>query len=466
MPNSKTPRFTYIDLFAGCGGLSLGLESKGGELLFAIERSPMAAETFMANLISPQISEDEWVSHLQKTSLEQLHSKLLVQDLVKVLGNPAIKSAIKDKIRVQPVDLVVGGPPCQGFSMAGRRNQSDERNLLPHKFLEIVALSNPKFVIMENVLGMNHRFGTQDETDEPVYSQVAKALGKTGGGYKVQKMLLNAKHFGAPQDRPRLFLLGVRLDISRELDFEPSTSIWESQFADLLTENSPFHPVPVVRSKATRTVMDAISDLAGTSKNSSLFLKEMKSSVMWGLHQSRELKNHKPRNHGERAKTKFEIYLMLKKQGLSPLLMRNGLSEAANLRKSHELKKLKRLVYPILDTNGLILAKSAQELKKLLDGHATKKHSQRVLDPSKPCPTVVTSPDDYIHPSLPRVLTVREMARLQGFPDAFEFRGKETTGGLKRRTEVPQYSQVGNAVSPYVGRSLGELIVKLLTYNH
>lgn len=87
-----------------------------------------------------------------------------------------------------------------------------------------------------------------------------------------------------------------------------------------------------------------------------------------------------------------------------------------------------------------------KELVALLIKLSTKKHSQRPLKPDSPSPTIVTIPDDYVHPYLPRTLTVREMATLQSFPQDFEFRSKETTGGTKRKEEVPQYTQVGNAV--------------------
>jgi DNA (cytosine-5)-methyltransferase 1 len=142
--------------------------------------------------------------------------------------------------------------------------------------------------------------------------------------------------------------------------------------------------------------------------------------------------------------------------------MRDSLSDALTKKRIEELKLVTKLPFPLLATDGSILAESAEDFQKLLASHVTKKHSQRVLVLNRPSPTVITAPDDYIHPTLPRVLSVRELARLQGFPDAFVFRGKETTGGLKRRTEVPQYSQVGNAVSPYVGKSIGHLATKLL----
>jgi DNA (cytosine-5)-methyltransferase 1 len=93
---------------------------------------------------------------------------------------------------------------------------------------------------------------------------------------------------------------------------------------------------------------------------------------------------------------------------------------------------------------------------------ATKKHSQKVLAWRAPARTVVTLPDDYVHPLEPRIFTVREMARFQGFPDQFEFLGKETTGSDRRRFEVPQYSQVGNAVSPWLALAVGRMMRRIL----
>jgi len=93
---------------------------------------------------------------------------------------------------------------------------------------------------------------------------------------------------------------------------------------------------------------------------------------------------------------------------------------------------------------------------------ATLKHTQRVVKDDEPAPTVVTLPDDYVHPSEARIMTVTELARLQSFPDWFEFRSKETTGSHRRKVEVPQYTQVGNAVPPLMAQAIGELIRDLL----
>jgi DNA (cytosine-5)-methyltransferase 1 len=92
----------------------------------------------------------------------------------------------------------------------------------------------------------------------------------------------------------------------------------------------------------------------------------------------------------------------------------------------------------------------------------TKKHTQKVVPADRPAPTVVTLPDDYIHPFQARVMTVRELARIQSFPDWFEFRARVTTGGSRRRLDVPQYSQVGNAVPPLLAQAIGKVVMRLL----
>lgn len=126
------------------------------------------------------------------------------------------------------------------------------------------------------------------------------------------------------------------------------------------------------------------------------------------------------------------------------------------------LGQLAHANFPAVAPDGTQLASTAEELVDLMKVLRTKKHSQKALAWDQPARTVVTLPDDYVHPSEPRIFTVREMARFQGFPDDFVFVGKETTGSLRRRFEVPQYSQVGNAVSPFLALAVGDLIARVL----
>ena len=135
---------SYIDLFAGCGGLSLGLEKAGFRLVLAVEKSPMAAQTFYHNFIKRlpegKAGDREWADYVALEGEEQLRRGLLVNEVGALIDSGAYLKALRDK----DVDLIAGGPPCQGFSMAGRRNPGDIRNKLPWQFLNIVQQVRPK----------------------------------------------------------------------------------------------------------------------------------------------------------------------------------------------------------------------------------------------------------------------------------------------------------------------------------
>ena len=124
------------------------------------------------------------------------------------------------------------------------------------------------------------------------------------------------------------------------------------------------------------------------------------------------------------------------------------------------LKPLERLLPIALPSQRI---ETLSQLTCIVRSLASRKQSQRVLERDSPSPTITTLPDDLCHFSMDRTLTVREMARIQSFPDSFIFKGKETTGGDKRKIEVPQYSQVGNAVPPLLGKAIGLQLKKLLT---
>lgn len=454
----KQQTFAYVDLFAGCGGFSLGLESVGGKLLFALERSPMAAETFMKNLVNPQISDALWRQHLEAPVYEQARAGLVVEDVT--IAKKEAK--IVDLLKTADLDLIVGGPPCQGFSLAGRRNSLDARNSLAWDYLDYVALAKPRIVVVENVLGMNAKFANQERDTTSAYSQVALALQQTEPGYVVQKLHLNSLHFGAAQNRERLFLVGVRSDISKQLGIEPNEEVWKSNFSDLVTDIPALAPLPTMKSTSRLTVQHAIGDLVeGGSLGD--YAKKLKDSEFWGLQVSADLRNNNFRKHSSVTESKFEMYIALKKNGLDPLLMRVGLTAQLDFKRSEALREAEeKVLFPLMGTRGQVLASSFAEFNATLESLRTRKHSQRVLSLESTPPTVITSPDDYIHPVYPRVLSVRELARFQGFSDHFIFHSKETTGGLKRRLEVPQYSQVGNAVSPFVSRAIGVLVNDIL----
>lgn len=471
-------KFKYIDLFSGCGGLSLGLEAAGFELVLAVEKSNMAAETFYHNFIKRIESEKEWVDYCDLPIEEQAKTKLVVSELQSVLNSAKLIENLKN----EGVDLIAGGPPCQGFSLAGRRNPDDARNELPWQFIELVEKISPKMVLIENVSGIRQDFKKAEKSSP--FDQLKQALELTNEGYVVQSLLVNAMHFGAPQHRPRVMLVGLRSDIATRLGIRASDNIWSSYYDD---PEGPDHMHPPLAPYGTHyhdkilTVADAIGDLDSSGYRWELFedyylssegeySKYMRNDISWMPNKIRqknrtgEIANHVLRRHSDRIALRFSIYQYLRDQGLSPKLFNieklNGENEA------EKLLALKKLLldceFPAKSPSGKVLARSAKSLCELISDLRTKKHSQRPLRWNKPSPTIVSLPEDFVHPSEPRTMTVREMARFQTFPDSFEFRSKETTGSLRRRFEVPQYTQVGNAVPPVLGKAVGAVLIKIL----
>jgi len=468
-------KLTYIDLFAGCGGLSLGLEQAGFELVLAVEKSDMAAETFYHNFIDRITNQSKWTefASTETSVLDQAKQKLVVKELSAVLECPELLESLRKK----DIDLVAGGPPCQGFSLAGRRNPEDIRNKLPWQYLEFVEAVAPKAVVIENVSGMSQDFKKHGQ--ESPFDQLRRALMETGPGYEVQPVLLNAMHYGAPQHRPRVMLLAIRKDIAASLNLACSEHTWRSDFDNI--GSLLFRERPRLAPQATHfgddilTVADAIADLTRTGysrkTNVSEFAKEMREDDEWmpekvrAAYRKGKLSNHTLRKHAEHIETRFRLYQYFRDEGIHPKIM--GIPKTPGVPDDGLRVMVSEAIQgarvPAKAPDGTVIAKTKGELVELIMGLGTRKHSQRPLSWSSPSPTVVSLPDDYVHPDDPRTLTVREMARFQSFPDSFEFRAKETTGSLRRRVEVPQYTQVGNAVPPKMAKAIGLAISSALT---
>jgi len=456
----QTTSFNYIDLFAGCGGLSLGLESAGGKLIVAVEKSPMAGETFFHNLIERISTKSEWESYVSSSLENQVKAGLVVRELSELLSSKEIMK----KLKGSNPDVVVGGPPCQGFSLAGRRNKEDLRNQLPWQFLEVVGKTSPKMVVIENVVGMRHKF---DSEDGDVFQQLQRALELTGDGYKVQAVEVNALHYGAPQHRPRLMLIGVRKDLASRKKIVTSGTLWRSDFIDQLDVSTipSLAPIPTVSSKAFRTVGEAIADLQSGARmghKNTGFHRDLANLFRHLSPSTPVIPNHVERSHTLKIQLRFSLYQAFKTYGIDPRILGIPSDRATKAERAQLLAAIKHIAFPLKSARGQILAQDQDQLVKLMIDLRTRKHSQRVLDWEQPARTVVTVADDYVHPYHPRTFTVRELARFQGFPDSFEFRAKETTGGLNRRSDVPQYSQVGNAVSPFLALAVGNLVNKVL----
>lgn len=431
------------------------MRSAGGEEVLAVERAKDAAHTYFSNLIKSNLSFDQFCALPAGAQIERGLLPTSVEALIDIGWKPS-----------KAVDVVVGGPPCQGFSLAGKRDSKDARNQLAWKFLEVVNSLNPKMVVIENVEGMNQRFADMkdenqiDETSS--FAQVLLALQDTGEKYITFGLRVNAKHFGAAQHRPRLMALGIRADIAKRLELEQTNEIWSSTFAS--SASLPiFVPVPTVSQAAT--VADAIADLA--AKKSAIATNEYVERVNslfgpWGNRLAgRVPANNDRRSHRPATRLRFSVLQELAKLDANPRLL-------GPMSDNHRAKALEDLREKIAKSPDFRFQSgasrfTADEFLALVVQLANNKHSQRALKWAAPARTVMTIPDDHVHPSEPRTFTVREMARFQGFPDNFVFMGKITTGGSSRRLDVPQYSQVGNAVSPFVAKAIGTVVARILS---
>jgi len=175
----------------------------------ALERSPDAARTYYHNFICrEEISKVSWEEYLKLKEL-QVSSGLIVGDVKKRMKALISSCGLYSKT----IDIVAGGPPCQGYSLAGKRDPKDPRNKLANQMVKAVSLLNPKVVLMENVPAMNSPF---PETNKG--SAIAKVIKKLNrNNYITQVLHLKASVFGVPQERERIFLVGIRKDVYANL---------------------------------------------------------------------------------------------------------------------------------------------------------------------------------------------------------------------------------------------------------
>lgn len=309
---------TFVDLFCGCGGLSKGLEMAGLHGICGLDFFKEACETYEHNFDHP----------------------VLFGDIKQSENKKAFYKIVTERLGERKLNIVAGGFPCQGFSMAGNRIVDDPRNSLYKELLEIVDRLKPEFVICENVKGLRSMLG--GAVEQKILADF-KAI-----GYEMKVTTLCAADYYTPQKRERVIFIGNRLGLTN------------------------YHPQPMLRSERYVTTGQAIGDLID--------------------HPEDEAFNHVPTKH-----------------------------------RPDMAQRMLRL----------------EEGKSLYKGYS---------DAWKKCPwdeASCTIKENHggvnVHPKLPRVLTAREMARLQSFPDDFTFKGKKNK----------QLVQIGNAVPPLLAKAIG-----------
>jgi len=398
-------KYTVIDLFAGCGGLSLGLYQAGWNGVFAVEKNPCAFETLNYNLIENK-NHFDWPEWLPKEPL----------DIIEV--NKRYRKELKHLRGA--IDLVAGGPPCQGFSMAGKRMEDDVRNQLVFAYIDFIKMVRPQILLFENVKGFTYAFDKKDNPDAVPYSVVVvDQLKKLG--YDVSAHVIDFSEYGVPQRRKRFILVGIQKSLKKNAgDF----------FAGLQNNRKSFLSERGL-SKDT-TITDAISDL----------LREN------GTVPTPDRKNFLSGVYGAAA-TPYQTYMRQDVEDFVPQshsFARHGVGKLACF------KKL-LAEYPV---KGERIDGKAREVWGI------KQRGIYILDGQAVAPTITNMPDDYLHYQEPRIMTVRECARIQSFPDWYEFKSKYTTGGDQRKKEVPRYSQVGNAIPPLFAHQAGLVLKEMI----
>ncbi len=339
MANDK---ITYIDLFAGVGGLSLGFEREGFENVFSIDFDKSSCQTYKRNFPDNTLIEKD------------------IKDLT--------KEEILELSKGKEVDIIIGGTPCQGFSMAGNIGRSfldDPRNHLFKEFARVVSIIKPKFFIIENVARVyNHNKG---KTRKEIISLFSKL------GYETECKILNAADYGVPQIRNRVFFIGNRIHLP-------------NKFPEKTFDKNAQATISNKKMKKWKTIKEAIDDLPKLNSG-----------------ETSNIPNHGAMNHSES--------------------MLNKMSYVSNGGCRYEIPEE--------------LRPKSGDVRKYIKYNA-----------DEPSICVTGDMRKVFHYSQNRALSVRELARIQSFPDSFVFVG----------SKMSQQQQVGNAVPPLLAQAIAKTI--------
>lgn len=373
---------TTIDLFSGCGGLTLGFRQAGIRSILASDIDENCEKTFRRNFPDvPFIRKDITDITLQE-----------------------VKEIIRDAVP----DIIVGGPPCQGFSLANKRRgkiADDPRNRLFYGFVKFVNWYSPKAFVMENVKGLLSMQGGK------VIQTILDEFTNAGEhGYNVSYSVLKASDYGVPQNRERVVLIGYRKDLGL----------------------MPVFPSPIVQGHYV-TVDEAIADLPQIGAGQGSAVQEYHTA---------------PQNDYQRLMRRHSGFV------LNHIAMRH----TPRLVERFKAIKPGQSLVDVWDTHGSVKRGAPTEKSNI----KFSQNNQR-LHGDQPAPTIAASfQSNFIHPHLNRNFTAREGARLQSFPDDFVFEGMRTKMSWEKG--LSQYQQIGNAVPVLMAKAIAECVKEKLQH--
>jgi len=398
--NRSRRAFSFVDLFCGAGGFSEG---------FMLASNPHGA---LRPIAASDINDTVRMTYENRFRTQL---GLAVKFIRGDIRHPSVRKRITRAVDAsgQRADVVCGGPPCQGFALFGARRQSDPRNDLFLSYLDVIEALRPSYFVMENVPGLVHMY---KGATVPRIHDAVEAM--EDPGYRLTgPIFVNAADYGVPQVRERVLFIGSRSDVPI-VDSLPA----QRQPDDYVTVGEAIGDLaflqPWEQAEAYDSSLPATSDYQAQSRRGRLFAElsaDAPDGALW---------NHQAARHSPDVLARFSV--MAPGAGLESIP------------------------------------------RALWDTHLqTKKKWCVRLRTDRPSNTVVTLPDDLVHPTQPRILTVRELARLQSFDDTLQFLGPRSTGGggrgnKLRTVQVPQYSQVGNAIPPLLARAIGDRLLAAL----
>jgi len=424
-----------MDLFAGCGGLSTGFEYAGFKPVLTCELNDDARSSYLVNRFNN-------VGNVKFSDATNLHFKDIheikgkkIDEIIQYLNQNEPSINLK-KSKNSNLAVIAGGPPCQGYSRIGhRRSYNVDKNSLPSnklyiKMAETIETFRPKVFIFENVAGILSGKWNPEGNKGEIWNDVKRRF-RSISDYTVRWSLLKSKDYEVPQNRPRVIMVGVRNDILTRSSLNPENDLEDAVKCNFLpspSKNPPPH------------LDDLLSDLIDHSIHPILMNQNYPRRFETTEYQ------HPPLNM-------IQQYL---RTNLNGKQLQKGSTLEEQEYSKHRPSIIQKFNQMIL--NGGIIPHQ----------HKTKKFAQRLLPQFwsnlGPSITATSLPDDYVHFAQPRILTVREWARLQMFPDWYTFMGKRTTGGLRRAgnpqigdfdREVPKYTQIGNAVPVKLAELIG-----------
>ena len=448
-----------VDLFSGAGGFSLGLRRAGFNVVLANEASVDAEWTYRANLLPPEATPNlpGWQScgDRRRAFVDRGRQAILALrqggptanrcmvggDIAEVLSDQWLESWLSRT--ASEVDLLVAGPPCQGFSVAGSRADHDARNDLIHEAVRVIEKIRPRTAVIENVPGLLAR-------RSDILHKVGLALSRLEPTpYSVCIDLLDCSRFGVPQTRKRIIMVAIRSDLLAP-DVGPERL------------HSLVFPVACPSTRGQDPMAFAGSGdspvPSGTTLSSCAVLEDLAidpPSFHDGLQSTAHAIPLNPENTFlSEIRTPRDAYLAGATVSERELVVSECLNHESSVHRESVRRRMRALRNQATTSQEAIghRCSSTWLMQRVVKRHPdlkTSKRAQRVLLPNEwPMLTVTSLPDDIVHFEADRIPTVREVARLQTFPDWFAFFGVRTSGDERRAAgiHVPQYTQVANAV--------------------